>query len=173
MANSSIHRELADEVAALINELKGVSIKSKRQTARILNKAVKPLVMALFVAAPTSSKTHYRYQRHGLKGTRASKGKGIKVAAYKPGNLAGSFQVLRFRNAKYSVVVGPKIAKGYNNTGTYNATRSDGYYAHMVERGTKHSAARPFVGPTWIRMREPVRYWIIEDLKKTIKRAKK
>jgi HK97 gp10 family phage protein len=171
---SVTHTQLTQEVNALINELISISDRAKTQTARILNKNAKPLTVALFAAAPTSRATHYRYSTPKLvRRIRAKRGKGVRVASYRPGNLAGSFQILRFRNAKYSVIVGAKLAKGANTVGNFSASRPDGYYAHMVEKGTKNATARPFVAPTWQAMRGTVRTGIINDLQKTIKRIKK
>lgn len=170
--NNNAH--LKNEVETLIKELQGISDKAKRQTSRILGKAAKPVTLALFSAAPVGRAPHYRYRKVGLsKRIRASRGKGQRVATYYPGNLANSFNVFRFRNAKYRVTVGAKLAKG-SAEGTFGkGGRTDAYYAAMVEKGTAHSSARPFVGPTWNRMKPIVRMWIIQDLQKLIKRIKK
>lgn len=96
-------------------------------------------------AAPRSAKIHKRYSTPKLnKGIRAPKGAGRVAATYYPGNLARSIQVLRFSRAKSKVFVGAKLAKG-QATGTFGrGTRTDGYYLHMVEKGTKNAASNPF-----------------------------
>lgn len=97
-------------------------------------------------AAPRSLKPHYRYSTPKLnKGTRAPKGMGVKVATYNPGNLGASIRVLKFSRAKSKVFVGAKLAKGASPQGIFGpGGRSDGYYLHMVEQGTKNASARPF-----------------------------
>jgi hypothetical protein len=95
------------------------------------------------------------------------------VATYAPGNLAASFGVLALKKQDYRVTVGAKLAKG-NSTGSFGPFgRSDGYYAHMIERGTKNMSERPFVGPTWARLKEPTKELTIFNLRKRIKRLKK
>lgn len=101
---------------------------------------------AIESAAPVGKKVHYRYSTPKLvKGIRAPKGSGNKVASYFPGNLAASINVLKFRRAQSKVFVGAKLAKGRLPKGIFGpGRRTDGYYLHMVEKGTKHAGAHPF-----------------------------
>ena len=87
-------------------------------------------------AAPVSARPHYRYATPKLlRGLRAPKGMGVKVATYLPGNLAKSARVLKFRRAKSKVFVGARVAKG-NASGVFGqGARVDGYYLAMVESG--------------------------------------
>ena len=165
------------EVAQLIGELREISKKAKSDTSRILKVSAKPLVSAISIAAPKSTgrKIHKRYSTVKLsKKIRAGRGKGTVVATYAPGNLAASFAVLPFSSKlKYKVVIGAKLAKGSAKGDFGPNGRTDGYYAHMVERGTRHSQQHPFVGPTWARMKEPTKTLIITKIKRKIKRIKK
>lgn len=163
--------QLQREIDELGKELRRISSNAKNQTSRILGKGARPLVYALFAAAPHGRKMHKRYS--AMKGRRAKRGSGNVVATYAPGNLAASFAVMRFRNAKYRVTVGAKLAKGSAQGNFGPMGKSDGYYAHMVEKGTKNSKAQPFVLPTWIRMEPTVKNIIIADFKRVIKRLKK
>ncbi len=106
-------------------------------------------------AAPRSKAIHYRYSTAKLtKKLRAPKGLGNKVASYSPGNLGRSMNVLKFSRAKSKVFVGSKLAR--RATGKFTGRRTDGYYLHMVEGGTKHAAARPFFHPSWERSKSRV-----------------
>lgn len=64
-------------------------------------------------------------------GTRPHKRNGI---TYRPGNLRKAMQRLSFRRSN-AAFVGPKLGKKL----------PDGYYAHMVERGTTTQAAQYFM----------------------------
>jgi len=106
-------------------------------------------------AAPKSKAVHYRYNTSKLtKKLRAPKGLGNKVASYSPGNLGRSMNVLKFSRAKSKVFVGAKLAR--RATGKFTGRRTDGYYLHMVEQGTKHSQAKPFFGASWARSKDRV-----------------
>ena len=166
--------ELNREVEQLTRELQIVSKNARRDTLRILKKSAKPFVFALEINAPESERPHKRYSTAKLvRRIRAPKGRGNVVATYMPGNLGASFQFLNFRGAKYQVTVGAKLAKG-NSQGVFGpGGRTDGYYAHMVEKGTKNSRARPFVLPTWNRYREATRRAVVEEFKKKIQRLKR
>lgn len=169
------NNHLRAEVETLIKELQLISKSAKSQTSRILHKNAKPIIDALFLAAPHGKKIHKRYKSAGLsRRIRAGRGKGTVVAIYRPGNLATSFRVFRFKNARFNIVVGAKIQKG-QPTGAFGpgTGRSDAYYAGMIEGGGRYNHARPFVKPTWARLREPTRQAVIADLQKLIKRIKK
>lgn len=158
---------LNNEVNELIKRLRMVSQTSKRQTSRILGKNAKPIADALFAAAPHGKKVHKRYKKAGLnKSIRTPRGKGQVVAIYKPGNLATSFKLFRFKGAKYSIQVGAKFQK--NPTGTFGpGGKQDAYYTHIIEKRD------PFIIPTWLRMQKSVESGIITDLKKVIERTNK
>lgn len=157
------------EIQNLMRELRGVSEKCKTQTSRILGKNARPIIDALFAAAPHGKKIHKRYRKSGLSGRiRAPRGKGSIVAIYRPGNLATSFKAFRFKGAKFSLQVGAKFQKG-DATGAFGpgTGRNDAYYTHIVEQRD------PFIEPTWNRMQPIVERGIISDLKRVIQRAQK
>ena len=160
---------LTNEIEQLIRDLRLVSQTSKKQTGRILTKNAKPIVDALFLAAPHGHKIHKRYRSAGLnKRIRAPKGKGSVVAIYRPGNLAMSFRLFRFNRAKYSIQVGAKF-QGKNATGAFGpgTGQYDAYYTHILEKKD------PFIIPTWNRMKAGVEAGIIKSLKRVIKSANK
>ena len=103
---------------------------------------------ALQQATPRGSKTHYRYNTAKVnRAIRAPKGMGNIVATYSPGNLKKSMQVLKLNRAKTKTYVGARLAKG-KATGKFGAgARTDGFYAHMVDGGTKHMDARNYYRP--------------------------
>lgn len=123
----------ADEI---IRKLKSLSKKfDKKGQQRLLKKGAKIIQKSIKANSPTSGDTHYRYQTSKLnKNKRAAKGSGNIVAAYDPGNFKRAIKTMLFRRSS-GVFVGPRIAKG-NRTGTFSGNKVDGYYAHMVERGT-------------------------------------
>lgn len=137
-----MNTELQSELNTLIRTLQGLTPAATKQSKKLLTEAAGPLVAAIQGRAPVSDKPHKRYK--SSKGTkRAPKGTGQVVATYYPGNLKRSFGVLRFRRSK-AVFVGPKAT---GNSGDFRGRRADGYYAHMVEFGTKKASATPFVAP--------------------------
>lgn len=163
LANMSLEKE----VEALVRELRQISQTSKRQTSRILGKNARTITDALFAAAPHGNKVHKRYRSAGLsKRIKAGAGRGSVVAIYRPGNLATSFKLFRFRGAKYSIQVGAKFQK--NAVGTFGpgTGKNDAYYTHIVEQRD------PFIIPTWLRVKNAVTNGIITDLKKIIERNK-
>lgn len=91
------------------------------------------LTTAIKSRAPIGTRVHKRYNSGK---TRAAKGAGVVEATYRPGNLRRSFRVLNLRKSKNAVFVGALLGKS-----------TDGYYAGMVESGTKYMPSRPFVAP--------------------------
>ena len=133
--NAEIQREIND----LVKKVAGLSGVTKRERDKILATAAKPLQGAIAGAAPKSAKPHSRYDTPKISGKiKAPKGQGRIVATYQPGNLKKSISVLRFRHS-LAVFIGPKVDK------TGAGKMPDGYYAHMVNSGTKHSSPRRFV----------------------------
>ena len=61
---------------------------------------------------------------------------GKVIATYQPGNLRRSIKVFATKTMKTKLLVGPKRAKG-SAKGEYGGSRTDPYYAHMVNYGTK------------------------------------
>lgn len=114
------------------------------------------LASAAEAAAPRSKKPHIRYSTRKLtKKLRAPKGYGTPTAIYYPGNLARSFKVFHFKRAKSKVFVGANLNRG--SKGTFKGNRTDGWYLHFVEDGTKAykgrsgQAATNFYKNTWER----------------------
>lgn len=137
-----MNAELQSELNIVIRALQGLSPAAQKHSKLILTEAAMPLVSAIRGRAPVSDKPHKRYKSSGG-AKRAPKGAGKVVATYYPGNLKRSFNVLRFRKSK-AVFVGPRVS---GTTGDFRGRRADGYYAHMVEFGTKHADETPFVEP--------------------------
>ena len=122
------------------------------------------LASAAEAAAPKGRKTHRRYSTAKVnKSMRAPKGMGAVVATYSPGNLARSMQVLKLRRTKSAVIVGANLTKG-SAKGNYSGMRTDGYYLHMVEGGTRNwPGGRPFFMATWARVRPRVEKIMIDQ----------
>ena len=106
------------------------------------------MASAIAQATPRGPSMHYRYNTSKAnKGMRAPKGMGTVVASYSPGNLKGSMQVLKLNRSKTKTYVGARLAKGKASGNFGPAGRSDGYYAHMVDGGTKNSDAQNYYRP--------------------------
>lgn len=90
-------------------------------------------------SAPKSKRPHFRYTTAKLtKKIRAPKGSGYIKAAYYPGNLGRSINVLKFRQAKSKVFIGAKLSR--NTSGIFKGKKTDGYYMHFTEEGTVNQA---------------------------------
>lgn len=155
----TIEQEIKDTVRTLYAF--GDAVKKNRQRIAALGGAY--FAAAAEAAAPRSKRPHKRYSTAKVaRGIRAPKGAGNVVATYYPGNLGASIQVLNFRRAPSKVYVGARLAKG-RASGTFGrGSRTDGYYLHMVELGTRFAAARPFFLAAWQRA-QPRVFGIMAD----------
>lgn len=136
---ADLHPQTKVELDSLVNKLKRLAPAVRKVAQADLLEASKILVSAMKGRAPSGVKTHKRYSTPKLvKGLRAPKGFGKVVATYKPGNLKKSFTSLRFRRSE-AVFVGPAVGIKRPN---------DGYYAHMVNFGTKFQPGQHFVEAT-------------------------
>lgn len=101
-------------------------------------------------SAPKSRKVHYRYSTAKASSKiRAPKGSGTKVATYTPGNLGRSINVLKFRMAKSKVFIGAKLVGSAK--GLFSGRRTDGYYMHFTEEGTKNMSGTHWFRSSWER----------------------
>lgn len=127
MANSiGIDSSEIREAVRRMNEIPGYI---DRERKNLLKYAAEPFLEAAKQKVPRSGKSHKRYKN------------GKVVAEYKPGNLRRSLRFLPLRRTK-SVVIGPLLQKS-------GSGGVDGYYAHFVEYGTSHSAAKPYMRPAF------------------------
>lgn len=134
------------EIDALMKEFYELSSNIAKDRMSILNASSKILVSEIKSNVPIGGKVHKRYSTPKvIKSRRAKKGSGVVVATYFPGNLRFSFRSMKFRRSKSAVFVGAVLAKGEAHGVFSNSAKADGYYAHMVDRGTKKKAARPFM----------------------------
>ena len=123
------------DIQIILSRLRDLPKDYDKERKSLLKKAAKPVVKALKSSAifKGEPKPHDRYHN------------GRKVATYYPGNLKRSIRTLKFRRSK-DLFVGPKLGKK-GSTGTFKGNKVDGYYGHMVEFGTVHSKAQPFMRP--------------------------
>lgn len=122
--------QLQADLNRVLAQLKKVEPFIRRSGKEDLREAAKILSTAVAIRTPVGTVTHKRYARR--KGKKAGKGGGNVLATYKPGNLRKSIRVLNFRRSS-AAFVGAKLGK-----------TPDGYYAHMVERGTTTQPAQEF-----------------------------
>ena len=106
-------------------------------------------------SAPRSKRPHFRYSTAKLtKKIRAPKGSGYIKAAYYPGNLGRSINVLKFRQAKSKVFIGAKLSR--NPSGIFKGKKTDGYYMHFTEEGTKNMPGTRWFRNAWERSKPGV-----------------
>lgn len=148
-------RDLAD----VIRRYDSVKKHASRVGTRQFRAAALPYISRMILQAPRATRTVHRYSTPKLSNKlRAPKGRGVKVATYKPGNMARSFADLRLRRVRGGIVIGPNVRR---------KDRPDGYYARFRE---DHD---PFVGAIWMQSRPIVRRRIIAAYERAIKRAVK
>lgn len=112
----------------------------------VLSYSAQPLIRALKSGAPKSNRTHYRYDTPKLvRRIRAPNGKGVRIASYTSGNLSRSMKKLTLRRMKKAVLIGPKVNRGKTKGTFSNDRRTDGYYAHFVEKGTRKQSGQGFI----------------------------
>lgn len=169
-----MNAEMKIEVDRLIRALNVLPENLAQQRMRILSLAGSYGAAGIEDAAPRSSAPHYRYSTPKLtKKLRAPKGMGVVVASYLPGNLKQSIRVLQFKRSKSAVFIGAKLAKGQSPKGRFGTgSKADGYYMHMVEGGTIHSAPKPFVMSGWRRSENQVLRVITSEVTKVVEAFK-
>ncbi len=122
------------EIAKISKKLDGIPALLREDRKKILSYAAIPLADAAQRNAPTGTKIHRTYSG------------GKVVGTYHPGNLKKSAKILTKLKKSPDVFVGPEVLRG--GSGTFGkGKRVNAYYAHMVEYGTVHSSARPFMRP--------------------------
>jgi len=106
----------------------------------ILRYAARPLISTIQSATPVGTVTHRRYVPKEKGEKRSAKGRGKVLATYSPGNLRASIEELTNLRRTDSVWVGPRgrrIKRG-------GPRKGDGYYAVLVDQGTRNRPATPF-----------------------------
>ncbi len=132
--------QLEQGIVQVMGNLRKFEALLENDRKEILRYASKPLISTIAAATPVGSVAHTRYPRLGKGAKRAPKGSGTVVARYSPGNLRASIEELTQLKRTDSVWVGPRgrrIKRGGPGKG-------DGYYAVMVDQGTKFRPATPF-----------------------------
>lgn len=105
----------------------------------ILERSVRPTIDAVQNRIPIEKYKRTRYLN------------GKKVATYYPGNLRRSFKLLDKLNKRHlkgnfalrKVWFGINLHRG-DSRGVFKGSRTDGYYAHMVNNGTEKYTGRFF-----------------------------
>lgn len=128
----AIDAQLQQDLNRVVSALRKIEPTVRKSGKADLMEAAKILESAVKGRTPVGEKAHNRYSAR--KGRKAAKGSGKVIATYKPGNLKKSMQRLNFRRSN-AAFVGPQLKK----------ENPDGYYAHMVERGTTTQPAQNFV----------------------------
>lgn len=128
----AIDAQLQADLNRVIGDLRKIAPDLRRAGKSDMMEAAKILESAVKGRTPVGDKIHRRYPAR--KGKKAGKGSGRVIATYKPGNLRRAMQRLNFRRSS-AAFVGPQLKK----------QDPDGYYAHMVERGTTTQPAQHFV----------------------------
>ncbi|MFL5731460.1 MAG: HK97-gp10 family putative phage morphogenesis protein [Cytophagaceae bacterium] len=132
-----------------------------RLKAKVLKKAFEkaadPLIAEIKANVPIGESGYRdkkgRWHHINLPYKRYSGGK--VVATYMPGNLKKSIGKIWGKGTKSYLRIGPRAGMSRAN---------DGYYGHMIERGTKHNAAQPYMRPAAIKMAPLVKKSIADDV---------
>ncbi len=160
MANS-----VQSEVDAIVQKLKALAKDFRpAEMRRIMRPAAKMVAREIAAAAPTATRTVYRYDTPKLNGNmRAPKRSGRIVAQYEPGNLGKSIGVLTFRRST-SLWIGPRAGR--------KSRGDDGWYAKFVEFGvpSRGIPAQPFIRNTWDRVKSTAFKMVESEVEKTIKK---
>lgn len=131
---------LERDITAVLDNLRRFEVLIEQDRKEILRYAAIPLVETIKSATPTGSVVHRRYPSKQAGARRAARGSGKVISTYRPGNLRGSIEELKNLKRAYNIWVGPRRRR----IKTGGPGKGDGYYAHMVEFGTKHSPSQPF-----------------------------
>lgn len=133
------------DIKNTINLLKQIPSLFNRKDLQkdILIPAAKPLRDAARNNVAESDEIHFRYKPN-KGGQKKGKGEGNIIGAYHPGNLKRAIVILKFRRSN-AVFVGPRIKKGDAAFGEFKGVKVDGYYAAMVEYGTKNMAGQAYM----------------------------
>jgi len=159
------HKELIKNIGKLANSFDNKTLK------KILTKSSKVYIAKAKANAPVFKYDTKRYNTPKVSGRlKAPKGMGKVVATYKRGNLKRSIRKIALRRLVDAILIGPKVKKGRKRSPVeeFGGNKVDGYYAHMVEGGTKHSAANPFLANAWKETGSTVLRNIESELKKQI-----
>lgn len=85
---------------------------------------------------------------------------GKKVATYHPGNLRRSIKILSHMKDRVNKYVGVERQPGGGVKGIFVGSRTDGYYAHMVEK------KRPYFQPGTLAARDEAVKIVLDFVKK-------
>lgn len=172
MTEINLNRHFTAEIEDLLKilaKLPGAFDKEKKK--EVLTKAAAPMVQAAREKAPIASEIVKRYSTPKVTGKlKAPKGAGVVATEYQPGNLKKSIRVLDHGKFKKTgnVFVGPKTSSGKAKSYGKSDTNVDGYYAAMVEHGTRYAKATPFMRPAFEETKEQVFQIAKEEFTKLI-----
>lgn len=168
--------DLKRDIEKTTKKLKGLLDQfNSKETKKILRRAARPTRKAARAGINDAKVPVKRYSTPKLiKGLRAPRGKGRVAAIYHPGNLRRSIAILTFRRSRFAVFVGPRIGKGqgskeYGKPGQ----KVDGYYAHMVEKGTINSSGDHYMQNAYVRTKGQVVAIATEQVRKKTRQYKR
>lgn len=164
---------LQADLGKVLKELETFGRDTRRDRKKIQRPPAEMLRGELEMAAPIGDKVHYRYSTPKVsKGRKAPKGMGRKVAEYHPGNLGDAIKILPLKSQ--DTFVGARLEKGTDPQGKFGPglgmDKSDGYYLHMVEYGTKKWGGRPFYRRTVAKMETPVLAKLKDEAAKSLQK---
>ena len=175
----SLQLEGVEQLTKAIQNV-AIEISDPKLKRKINRKAAKPIVKAAREIAP-ELQTRYAQKIDGKLGKvrygtpkavasiRAPRNKGVRIATYLKGNLAGAIRVLALRKA-ISAIVGPFVKKRGQGQGVFGpGTRKfDAYYAQMVYGSAKAFQRRVMIKALQIGSGQSVKS-IEDDLRREIK----
>lgn len=134
------------EVVNLERRLKTLGKKVDTERKGVLIEAGMLLRNTIRSFVPISAEPVKRYEYKGKGAKKSGRGKGKVVATYLPGNLMRSIQILDLERSR-AIFVGPKTPRTKRgSTGTFGSERkTDGWYAHIMEYGSKFMPGYAFM----------------------------
>lgn len=149
-----------DQLLAQFKEL-GDERKMNAALKPILRVAARPTLAAARALVPIGTRVHVRSTKPGKKAGSSK----VTRTQYDPGNLKKSLGIYTKKKDRGAAVVyvGPRVGKSGH----------DGYYAHMVEFGTRYQPAQPFMRPAIQQTAGVVTKKIEQSFEKTVDRVVK
>lgn len=158
-------KDLSNTLIALDKVAKRVDPKARLQAWR---EGGKVFAGVLRHNAPKLAPTYKAWGKETRRDYVARYSSGEVVARYFRGALSNSERVLSLRRSKYTVSVGPYKPRKSRGNFRFTGNKADGYYAHMVEFGTRHSAPKPWVEKSFQQSKSAALRVIESELKKLV-----
>lgn len=159
-------KDLSNTLIALDKVAKRLDPKARLQAWR---EGGKVIAATMRHNAPKLSPTYKAWGKDTRRDVVSRYSSGQVVARYFRGALSNAQRVLSLRRARYTVSIGPyKNPRNPKGNFRFSGNKADGYYAPMVEFGTRHSAPKPWVEKSFQQSKSAALRVIESELKKLV-----